>query len=454
VRRARIFRTSSFRLTLLYAALFSVSVVVLFAVIYWTTSFYMMGQLDSAIESDLAELQEALESSGPARLAQTIKDRVSEMPAGPMVYLLQDARGKVLAGNLPPLPPARGIVDLELPSPVAGAPYLHVIRGHGACLPGGDYLLVGADAHPLEEVHEWILRAFGWGLVATLLLAFGGGALMSGSLLRRVEAISRTAREIMEGKLSRRIATRGADDEFDHLAASLNAMLDRTEASIEGMRQVSNDIAHDLRTPLTRLRHRLELAQRHAQSPDELRAAIDRSIADTEAILDTFGALLRIAEIESGARRSEFAQLDLSELLHTVLEVYQPTAEKKCQHLAVDIANGLHVFGDRELLTQMFANLIENAMRHSPPRAHIALTAMRTNRGIELILADNGSGIPVPEREKVFRRFYRLEASRTTAGSGLGLSLVAAVAALHDAPIELGDNEPGLRVRLLFSEET
>jgi signal transduction histidine kinase len=452
VRPPRIFRTSSFRLTLLYAAFFSASVLVLLGVIYWATSFYMKAQLDAAIDGQLTELQEALQSGGSEAVAQLIGELVSDAPEGPSVYLLQDRNGTVRAGNLPSLPPTPGIVEVELPEPVASAPQLRAIYGRGILLPGGDYMLVGADAYPLNEMHEVILRAFGWSLVVTLLLATMGGALMSGSLLRRVEGISRTAREIMEGNLSRRIAMRGVDDEFDHLAASLNAMLERTQASVEGMRQVSNDIAHDLRTPLTRLRHRLELARRQSQSADALRSAIDRSIADTDAILDTFGALLRIAEIESGTRKGGFAALDLSELLRTVIEVYQPMAEEKGQHVTADIAANLRILGDRELLTQLFANLVENAMRHSPAGARVTLIAARAGGAVDVVVADDGPGIPTEERDKVVRRFYRLEASRTTPGSGLGLSLAAAIASLHDVPLQLDDNQPGLRVQIRFPE--
>jgi signal transduction histidine kinase len=446
VRSRRLFRTSSFRLTLLYAALFSVLALVLFGVVFWTTSFYMTRQLDGTIDSDATELQEGLRTGGPRLLAQLIRDRVDQMPMGPIFYLLQGPGGAVRAGNLPSLRPHVGAFDVDLPAPRGDD--LQPIRARGIELPDGDFLVVGVDAHALDEMREWILRAFAWGFAITLLLAFGGGALISSGLLRRVEAISRTARAIMEGNLSQRVPLRGVDDEFDHLAESLNAMLDRLERSIESMRQVSSDIAHDLRTPLTRLRQRLELGRHKPRSQDELRAAIDRSVAEVDAILETFGALLRIAQAESSAHRDHFRPMDLSELLNDVAELYQPMAEEKRQDFSVDVAPGLHLFGDRELVGQMVANLIENAMRHSPARASVALRAARRGDDIEIVVADTGPGIPMAERDKVFRRFYRLEASRTTPGSGLGLSLVAAVAALHGAEIMLADNNPGLRVLL------
>jgi signal transduction histidine kinase len=273
---------------------------------------------------------------------------------------------------------------------------------------------------------------------------------MSGSLLRRIETISRTARDIMAGDFSRRIPVRGTGDEFDHLVRSLNAMLERNQAAMESVRQVSNDIAHDLRTPLTRLRQRLDLAQRRARSVEEWRRAAEGCISDMDAILETFGGLLRIAQIESGMPTRRFTKVDLSELLRTVIEVYQPMAEEKEQPFTADIAFGLTVWGDGELLTQMIANVIENAMKHSPTGASINLVTSESPSTIAVAVSDSGPGIPAEERARVFRRFYRLERSRRTPGSGLGLSLVEAIAALHQIGIELTDNGPGLRVTLRF----
>ncbi|MGH7115497.1 MAG: sensor histidine kinase, partial [Stellaceae bacterium] len=397
--------------------------------------------------SDLTELQTVMRVGGPGVLAASIEDRVRQMPAGPMLYLLEDRSGKVLAGNLPRMGRQDGRFDFVAAALTGRHRQVHA-RGVG--LPDGEYLVVGLDAQMRNEMRELILRAFGWSFAITLVLAFGGGAVISGGLLRRVETIGRTAREIMAGDFSRRLPVRGADDEFDHLTASLNAMLDRTEASIETTRHVSNDIAHDLRTPLTRLRQRLELARNRARSADELRAAIDRGIGEVDVILETFGALLRIAEVESGSAVQHFRDIDLSELLHTMVEVYQPMAEENGQSFAADIAAGLRVKGDHQLLAQMLANLIENAMKHSPRGAAIALTAAAEIAGIEIVLTDTGTGIPEDEHDRVFRRFYRLETSRTTQGSGLGLTLVGAVAALHRIAVELGENDPGLRVLLRF----
>lgn len=444
----RVCRTSSFRLTLLYAALFSASAIVLFGVIYWSTSFYMTGQLDAAVDSDFAELQQAFRIDGTKDVAALIEERVKDMPTGPMFYLLENPTGAVLAGNLPFLPSRDGTFDTVDPRPAPHQDDRRSLRARGTLLPGGDYLLVAIGASQRDEMGEAILRTFGWSFLVTLVLAVGGGVVLSGGVLRRVEAISWTAREIMEGRLSRRVPTRGTDDEFDHLAASLNAMLERSESSMSAMRQISNDIAHDLRTPLTRLRQRLELAQRKAATVAELRAAVGESIDDADAILTTFGALLRIAQIESRAVKAGFAAFDLSELLRTVAEVYQPMAEEQNQTLSAEIAPDLMTLGDRELLAQMFANLLENALRHSPGGAVIRLFATGGGNDITVVLSDSGPGIPAGEYANVLCRFYRLEASRTTPGNGLGLSLVAAIAGLHEIPVEFADNCPGLRVTM------
>jgi signal transduction histidine kinase len=450
----RLLRTSSFRLTLLYAGLFGASVLILFGVIYWATDIYMTGSLDADIDSDLAELDDTFRTGGISSLASLIRERVRQSPNGPMHYLLEHADGQIIAGNLPASASPGGRFDLSLPSPDPHHDHRLSLRGRDLELSGGAHLILAVDAQPRTEMHELILRAFGWGSAITLVLAFGGGAVISGSLLRRIETIARTARDIMAGDFSRRIPIRGTDDEFDHLVVSLNAMLDQIETSLESLRHVSNDIAHDLRTPLTRLRQRLELAQRQAQSVAEWRSAGAACIGEMDGILETFGALLRIAQIESGTATRDFAAVDLSGLLQTVIEVYEPMAEEKGQRLAAKISTGLAVWGDRELLAQMLANIIENAMKHSPVGATIDLAANPTAAAVEVVVRDNGPGIPEAERQHVFDRFYRVEHSRSTPGGGLGLSLVKAIAARHQIAVELGDNKPGLQVSLRFPPMT
>jgi len=442
-----ILRTSSFRLTLLYAGLFGCSALILLGVIYGATGAYMSSSLDAAIDSDIAELEDSLRAGGTEALTVQVAERLRQAPLGPMYYLLEEPTGEVIAGNIPPFHGGEGRFDLKVPRPNSPSVAVHA---HGITLVDHEYLMVGVDAVPRREMRRFILRLFEWSSAITLVLAVAGGALMSGSLLRRIETISQTARGIMAGDFSRRIPARGTGDEFDRLVESLNAMLERNEAAMESVRRVSHDIAHDLRTPLTRLRQRLDLAQRRAQSVDEWRRAAEGCISDMDAILETFGGLLRIAQIESGMPAHRFTKVDLSELLRTVVEVYQPMAEGKEQRFTADVASELRVWGDRELLTQMIANIIENAMKHSPMGESIGLVATGLPGAMVVVVSDSGPGIPAEERGRVFRRFYRLERSRSTPGSGLGLSLVEAIAALHQVGIQLTDNRPGLRVTLRF----
>ena len=447
MRLPRLLRTTSFRLTLLYAGVFTISVTVLFGIIYWSTAGFLSQQLEDSVNIELATILEGQPEAGLPRLVDEVEDRAKRAPPGAF-YLLQSRNGEVLAGNLPARPVIVGIVDTKGPELFEREAEPHGFRGRGVVTTANAYLLVANDNFQLEEMQELVERAFALALAVTLFLALAGGAFMSASLLRRVEGVSQTTRDIIDGNLSRRMPVNGSDDEFDHLAASLNTMLDRMEALMEGLRQVSNDIAHDLRTPLTRLRQRLELARRRATTVEALQEALDGSVEHVDQILDTFGALLRIAQIEGGSRRRTFGPVDLTELLRALAETYQPVAEERMQPMRCEVGEGLEILGDRELLTQMFANLIENAIHHAPEQAVIALEGRRQGSRIEMVVRDNGPGIPAIFHDRVFQRFFRLEQSRTTPGNGLGLSLVAAVASLHDIEISLGDNHPGLIVTL------
>jgi signal transduction histidine kinase len=268
--------------------------------------------------------------------------------------------------------------------------------------------------------------------------------------MRKIESVSETSRNIIKGDLKQRVLLHHGGDEFDHLAFSINAMLDRIEALMEELQNVTTNIAHDLRTPLTRLRNRLEFSQRSSVDEAMLRAIIDDARRETDVILEIFGALLRIAQIESGARRAGFCSVDLDVVLDTVIELYSPAAEERRQRISREVATGVRIRGDRELLTQMFANLLENAVVHSGAGGGISIRASVKPDGVEVRVSDDGPGIPAPLQEKVFQRFFRLEGSRTTPGSGLGLSLAAAIAKLHDATLTLSDNRPGLCVIVAF----
>jgi signal transduction histidine kinase len=250
----------------------------------------------------------------------------------------------------------------------------------------------------------------------------------------------------MEGDLSARIPVRGTHDEIDQLIASLNAMLGRIQQLMDGLRQVSSDIAHDLRTPLGRLRQHLEDARERAKTTADYDTATEAAIVEADELLETFSALLRIAQVEAGAQKSAFAELDLSALARSVGEAYQPAAEDSGHKLDIRIVDGVRLTGDRQLLAQMISNLVENALRHTPVGSTVSLALCRTAAGFAIEVSDNGPGIPEPERGKVFDRFYRLDRSRSTAGSGLGLALVKAIAGLHGLSIELTDRRPGLGV--------
>ena len=260
------------------------------------------------------------------------------------------------------------------------------------------------------------------------------------------------ARHIMDGHLNERVPSRGKADEFDRLAANLNAMLDRIQQLMQGLHQVSSDIAHDLRTPLSHMRQRLELARLKAASAADYDAAVERAVADIDGILGVFAALLRIAQIEAGARREGFAPIDLSGVFETIIDTYGPVADDSGHRLTGTVAPGQRIRGDRQLLTQMLANLVENTIRHTPPGTGITVSLAPGPDGPVGQVRDTGPGIPEAAQQKVFQRFFRLDASRMTPGSGLGLSLVAAVAQLHEIRLALSDNRPGLAVTLDFAE--
>jgi signal transduction histidine kinase len=448
-------RSYSLRITLLYFAVLGAAVLVLFGVIYAVTANFMEKQLRDAVRSEQSLLVDALDAGGVDALATSIKRRSGIPGHTPNYYLLQDPSGTVIAGNLPARAAAPGWVEFAIPSDLDPGEIdddgeVDTLLARGEVLANGWFLLVGKNTDRFGDYEDQILRIAGASLGGVFVLAVLGGWAMSGSMLRRLGVISEASAEIMRGNLARRIALRGSGDEFDRLSANLNEMLERIQNLMEGMRQVSNDIAHDLRTPLARLRQGLEAARDKAESAADFRAAVETAIAETDEILGTFGALLRIAQIETGARRAEFTAVDLSGLTQGLLETYAPVADDHGQMLSGRIDPGITVRGDRALLTQMLANVIENAIRHTPAQTSIELKLAVTARGPVCLVRDDGPGIPAPERKKVFRRFYRLDASRSTTGNGLGLSLVAAVADLHRIAIELEDAGPGVCMVLQF----
>lgn len=447
-----LFRTSAFRVALLYAALFGFSGFAALGFIYWTTTSYLEDQTDTVIRSEM----NALRHAGVSDLRRTITERSAAGEDTDHIYLLADPDYTVLAGNLPAWPEglrrADGWLRLTLAERDKDADEhdMREARVLSATLPGGTHLLVGRDLREREELREHTLSTLFWALGVILALALAGGLVLSRGVLRRIERINHTSRAIMAGHLEQRMPLSGSGDEFDQLAQNLNLMLDQIERLMNGLREVSDNIAHDLRSPLTRLKSRLESALRETSDSTRYRATMEQTLGEIDGVLATFNALLRIAQAEAGAHRSDWTSLDLGVIARDVAELYQPAIEEHGHTLTTHIDEGLMLHGSRELVAQALANLLDNAIKYTPRGSRIELGATRVGGAIELSVSDNGPGIPAAARERVLERFVRLDASRHQPGSGLGLSLVRAVANLHHAALELSDHHPGLKVTLRF----
>jgi signal transduction histidine kinase len=443
----RQFKTSTFRLTLVIAGLFVVCIAILFEAVDWYTMDTLHTELRATVSARLAAIMEEGKEANAATLVRNVKEALEGDPGA--FALLLDRDGRRLAGNLVTGTRQDDWVSLSTPRPAGpdGIVHQHPIIARGVRLPDGGYLLVGQDAFSLAEVRELIARAIVIGGALTSALALAGGFLVSRGILHRLTVVGLASQEIMHGDLSRRLPTRGTGDEFDQLVVGFNALLDRIATLMETMRQVTNDVAHDLRTPLTRMRTRLEEVRRRPRCTSEYEAAIDRSIVDTEALLDTFAALLRIAQIEATTGAGTLTGVEASVIIATVAELYEPLAEERQQSISPHSCDfALH--GDRELLIQMLGNLVENACLHTPPGSRIEFGATVSGELLTFWVQDDGPGIASEEHERVFRPFYRLDASRTTPGNGLGLSLVAAIAERHGGRLVLSDADPGLRIEV------
>ncbi len=448
---------STFRLALIYMGLFATSVLLLLGFIYWSTAAYMWKQADATLEAEIAGLAERYRRDGLAGLTDTISGRLSRRPTGSSIYILAGSDYIPIIGNLNrwpnSVPDSDGWFDFQLENSDDGRQIVHRARARAFTLSGDYRLLVGRDLFELKEAEDRIIRTLVWGLLITLVLAVAGGIMMSRSSARRIELINRISRRIMHGDLSQRIPVRHTGDEFDDLALNLNGMLDRIQELMENVRRVSDNIAHDLRTPLARLRNHLEALGSQTETTGGDPSLIQEALTESDQLLSTFNALLRIARIETRDHRESFQPVAMDSLVQDVVEFYQPLAEDNDQRLHVETIAGVRTRGDRDLLFQAIANLLDNAIKYTPPGGDISIQLRPEGTHGELVVADAGAGIPPEERDKVFQRFYRMEQSRTTQGSGLGLSLVQAVAALHDMQIELQDNHPGLRVVLRFPLE-
>jgi signal transduction histidine kinase len=446
----RVVRNANFGLAVLYAALFAASAVILGLVVYWTVQASLERQMTSRIDAEINLLQEEFRSEGLQELVKEVQERAAYYPA--LNYLVMGSNGNRLAGNLPTIPQRLGWTEVETESgrQVPTHPLEKQFWVRSVTLGNGVRLAVGDDLGPLEEIQQAFLEALGWVLLAFLVLSLFGGLLLSRGFLRRVDAITHTAEAIIDGDLDRRVPLRGTNDNFDQLASTLNRMLDRIAHLMDSLGQVSNDIAHALRTPLGRLRQKLEVARANTKRHSKNEQGIDAAIAETDTILDTFSALLRIAQIEAGSRCSGFREVDISKLFETVVDAYSAAAEDQGKDLVSRIEPGLIGRGDQELLTEMLANLFDNAVRHTPKGTRIEVLLTNYDSKLVARIADNGPGVPDDERARVFRRFYRLERSMKTPGSGRGLSLVAAVADLHGIGLHVEDNAPGMRITLTF----
>ncbi len=450
----RLLHSFSFRLAFTYMALFGASVLLLLWFIYWSTAAYMSRQADATIAAEITGLSERYDMSGLSGLIEVINERLSRKPTGSSIYLLTTAVNTPIAGNLnrwPDVPPdEHGWLNFRLENAANGKNEIHLARARSFTLSGDFHLLVGRDIYELEETQRRIIHALVLGFAITLVLGGVGGYVLSHQVGKRLETINTTSRDIMEGDLSRRIAQQHSGDEFDLLASNLNAMLDKIEALMDNVRRVSDSIAHDLRTPLARLRNRLEQLREEQGKDGQNLELVEQAIADADGLLKTFNALLRIARIETQQHVESFADTDMGALLHDVVELYEPLAEEKHQSLKLRVDAEVHLLGDRDLLFQAMANLLDNAIKYTPSDGVIEIVLDKPDKKGRITLTDNGPGIPATEREQVFQRFYRLEKSRTSPGNGLGLSLVEAVASIHDMTLTLEDNHPGLRVCCTF----
>jgi signal transduction histidine kinase len=442
-----IFRSAGFRFGAVYALLLAISATALALFLWWATAGLLDRQTEAAINADAQGLAERWADGGLPALVVTIEDRLAQDIDDDAIYLLADPSMKRITGNLVTWPPSVTEAGpwYELPVMRAGMRSLANVQRYE--LPGGYHLLIGRDVQVRSQLRKMLTDALLWAAVVVILMATVG-ALVIRSLFRRTLAnISATAGAIAAGDFAQRVRLTGRGDEFDQIADVINDMLDRISRLMDGVRQVSNAIAHDLRTPITRARTRLEDAALHAESPGDLRAAIERATLDLDDIVGVFQALLRIAEIEAGSRRSLFARLDLVPLLAEVAELYGAVAEDRGIRLRLETPRAVPAYGDKAMIQQAIANLMDNAVKFSPDGGTVQLTAAVSTK-VFVSVSDQGPGIPLAERETATHRFYRGETARSTPGSGLGLSLVLAVAQLHGGELRLEDNQPGLRAIL------
>ena len=451
---AKTLRSTTFRLALISIGVFGAIVIALFGYVYWSTTSFVLSRSNSAIEAERATLRNIYDTSGREGLIQAIQRRSATARFDGSVYLLSDASFAPVAGNLKDWPALKSAGQWSEFSTDAldgkTAPSQHLFRATWETLPDGFHLLVGNDVSDLGRFTNEIYGA----LASAILLIFVLAAVASLSVTRRtvgrIESINMTSRAIMERGLGRRIPLRGTQDEWDHLAQNLNSMLERIETLMAEVKQVSDNVAHDLRTPLARMRGRLEKASIDRSAPSHDQSLISETMADLDDVLRMFSSLTRISQIEAANQTAAFRVVSLGEIATEVAELFDAAAEAKGGRVDVSGDKTLRISADRDLLFDAISNLIDNAIKHGREGGLVSINLNRRDGEAILSVSDDGPGIPSEQFDQVFKRFYRLERSRSTPGNGLGLSLVAAVARLHGARIRLVDNAPGLRVELRF----
>jgi signal transduction histidine kinase len=442
-------RTTTFKLTIAYLTVFALFAAFLLGYFAWNTRRLFTEQINATVEAEANGLADQYRLGGIRRLVRVIENRTSE--PGASLYLVTTQAGQLLAGNVGYLPTGTlertGWLETEyrrLDDPQEQ--HLALVRVFQ--LSGGFRMLVGRDLGDRERVYNIVLAAGRWSVALVVVLGLAGGFFVTRRVLRRVDSMTETTRTIVEGDLSGRLFVSGTGDELDRLAENLNAMLERIEALMRGLQEVSDNIAHDLKTPLTRLRNRAEEALRLSKGENDYRTALERVIEESDGLMRTFNALLMIARAESGHAREDMADFDAAEVARGIADLYEPLAEEKGLTLRLDAAGPLTVRGNRELVSQALSNLADNAVKYAIPdggAGEIMVTAQSQGERVLLAVADHGPGIAEADRPRVVERFVRLERSRSQPGSGLGLSLAAAVARLHGGELLLEDNKPGLK---------
>lgn len=454
--KTRLTRRTAFRMAALVAAIISLTNLVIFSVLFIVINEQLNGNLKAHVDEVRRTLADVEVSGGLAGLEAMVNRHALVAQSNEDIYLLTDSAGRYLAGNIRVIPRFsdwKTIPWHELPligawtAPRAST----AVVGRWTAIKNG-FLFVGDGNGDINDAQRVLLKGLLWGIGLSILSAIIGGYILGMNSQKRIAKMEGVLGAVASGQLQDRVPRSPSADDLDHVAALINATLDRLQALIANLRQVSTDIAHDLRTPIARMRQKLEIVQTRGSDLAMYESAVEEALLEIDGISDTFDALLRISEIEAGARKKKFVDVEINSLLINIVDALEAVADEQNQKLIGSIGDTplINVRGDRKLLNQLFINLIENAIVHCPSGAQIYVDLTEEDGRPNVKVRDTGPGIPPEEREKVFRRLYRLEKSRSTKGTGLGLSLVSAIAELHGAKVTLADNNPGLIVEVAF----